>query len=341
MAEPAGRPDPYCGLPSAPFSAHSSDDAPAAPRPVGRPALPPTDPPDGGATHSDDEPEPEPPARLRFGHFELLQQLPRSGPSVVYKAFDEHLMIGVALKVLYPLRRRADSEIQARINGAARLLCRLRHPNVVRTCDVWHINGIAYVTTDFIPGGNLERHADRCRNPQTAAALVERVARGVHCAHALGVLHEGLKPTNILFEENGEPLVSDFGTAKLRDDVTGIPRIDPKPDTLAYLAPEQVRNPAEAVGPAADVWALGVILYELLTARRPFEGDTRKGIASQICTAKPSRMKSLRPSLDRALERITLRCLEKKPTRRYAGAADLADDLNRWLQSFPPSAKRV
>jgi serine/threonine-protein kinase len=282
--------------------------------------------PDEAAT-----PEPQRPAGKTFGRYERLEEMPRSGMGVVYKARDPVLKIDVALKTMQAAPGEERPELAERFDREAQALALLDHPHIVRIYDTGRHGGQAYFTMGFMTGGSLDRRLDRFRDPRAAAALVEKVARAMHYVHERGILHRDLKPGNILLDERGEPRVTDFGLAKFRDSELELTRPGAVLGTLPYMAPEQASGQLDRIGPATDIWALGVILYELLTGRRPFEGKMREAVASLICTAEPPKPRGLRPGLDRALETVALKCLEKRPEDRYRSAGELADDLGLWL----------
>jgi serine/threonine-protein kinase len=253
----------------------------------------------------------------------------------VFKARDPLLNIDVALKMMKAPLSDSGHEEAERFLRDARALARLDHPNIVRVYDVGTHEGRAYFTMGFVAGGSLDGHADRFTDPLAAAMLVEKVARAMQFVHEHGVLHRDLKPANILIDEEGEPRVGDFGLAKFRDDDLEITREGVAMGTIPYMAPEQARGQTQLFGPATDVWALGVILYELLTGRRPFEAKSREAIASLICTAEPPPLRSARADINGSLEDVVLKCLEKRPKNRYASAAELAEDLRRWRFNEP------
>jgi serine/threonine-protein kinase len=185
----------------------------------------------------------------------------------------------------------------------------------------------------YLPGGNLARRREEfAGDPRKAVALLIKVARGVQAAHDSGVVHRDLKPGNILLDEHGEPLISDFGLAKLADADTELTGTGQVPGTPPYMAPEQTEGSA---GPAVDVWALGVIAYELLTGRRPFTRPHAEALLREIRRAAPTPPRRLRPELDAALEAVVLHCLQKDPARRPASASALADELEHWLEHRP------
>jgi serine/threonine-protein kinase len=256
---------------------------------------------------------------------------------VVFRAWDSLLKIEVALKTLPPAP--ADPSLAERFDREFRALARLGHPHVVRITDAGRQDGRPYFATRWMPGGSLDRQLARFAEPKAAAALVGKVAQAMHYVHGNGVLHRDLKPANILLDDAGEPCVTDFGLAKFRDGGLDLTNPGAVLGTVPYMAPEQASGRLDRLGPATDVWALGVILYELLTGRRPFRVKRAEAAASEICTSEPPRPRSLRPEIDRSLEVVVLKCLEKRPEDRYASAAELADDLARWQAGEPIRAE--
>jgi hypothetical protein len=270
--------------------------------------------------------------------YQIRGELGRGGMGVVYRAWQENLGREVAVKVM-------TGGSSQRFVQEARLLAQLKHDNLVPIYEAELHLGHPYFVMELIQGGNLAEAVGRfAGDPNGAVALVELVARVVHYAHEQGVLHRDLKPHNILLDEHGRPRVTDFGLAKLFGDdsqeadgsgpdtkrrqtlsFSGVPM-----GTPPYMAPEQFRGEAKAITRRTDVWALGVILYELLTGSRPFAPDRHGGYEEPVCESVPARPRSLRPKLDRGLEAIVLKCLEKDLTRRYTTAGALADDLARW-----------
>jgi Protein kinase domain len=267
----------------------------------------------------------------KFGRYQCLEELPLGGMGIVYKARDPVLNIDVALKTLRSGLLDSTPDVTERFAREARVLARLDHPHIVRIYDVGQHEGRAYFAMGFMPGGSLDKCADRFKETRSAVALVAKIARAVHYVHENGILHRDLKPANILLDEHGEPRVTDFGLAKYLEEDVVLTHTGVVLGTPSYMAPEQARGDATQIGRATDIWALGVILYELLAGRRPFQAASRDAIASLICTAEPPHLRTVRPGLDRALEIVTLKCLEKKPEDRFASAAALADELERWL----------
>ena len=269
---------------------------------------------------------------------QLLEEIGRGGMGVVYRAWDPILERYVALK---KIRSGAlvDARAIERFYHEARTAARLRHPNVVPIHGMGLHQGEHCFTMPLMAGGSLAECRGRYTDPRAAAALVEKVARAVQAAHEQGIVHRDLKPANILLDEDGQPLVGDFGVARSGAGGASVTLPGQVMGTPAYMAPEQAAGRTEEVGPASDVWALGVILYELLTRRRPFPGEDAEEVWRQLRTGVFPRPRALRPDLDRALETIVLKGLEQEPERRYASAGALADDLGRWLRGEAIAAR--
>jgi hypothetical protein len=273
---------------------------------------------------------------LRFGRYEVLAEVGRGGMGVVYQARDTMLGRLVALKTIRSGPQAHPQEVE-RFYREARAAAQLHHPHIVEVLDIGRAGDEHYFAMAFAGGGSLASCRERFRaDPRQAVALLEKVARAVHHAHEHHIIHRDLKPANVLLDDHGEPLVGDFGLAKLLDSDVELTRTGQTPGTPAYMAPEQLDGRAT---PQCDVWALGVILYELLTGQRPFIGHTATEVTYRIRTADPPRPRTLRPGLDRGLETIVLKCLEKDLARRYASAEALADDLARWRRGEPIVAR--
>jgi predicted Ser/Thr protein kinase len=299
-----------------------------------------------GATVAEEPGSAPPPAPLSreegLGRYELLEELGRGGMGVVYKARDKVLGRLVALKTIRTGVRAGPDELH-RFRREAQAVAQLHHPHIVPLYDFGEHNGELFFTMAYVAGGNLARHLDRyAADPRAAVTLVEKVARAVHAAHEKGIVHRDLKPGNVLLDERGEPLVGDFGLAKFvgaeaedEDDPTCTGQMVGTP---AYMAPEQAAGHGNRATAAADVWSLGVILYELLAGARPFPGQGKQA-ARAVLAADPPRAPLLRPRRDPALETIVLKCLRKEPGGRYASAGELAEDLARWLAGQPVRAR--
>jgi hypothetical protein len=288
------------------------------------------------APHADGPPSQLAPPFL--GKYELEGMLGQGGMGVVYRARDTVLGRTVALKMIRAGTLAEGEEVE-RFCREARAVAQFDHRHLVRIFDFGTDDGRHYYTMPLAGGGSLAGQRQRLAGrPRDVVALLEKVARAVHYAHERGILHRDLKPGNVLLDEEGEPLVSDFGLAKfLRGDVE-LTRPTGVIGTPAYMAPEQVDPRRGRPGPATDVWALGVILYELLAGRRPFVGEEEE-LRQGISRDDPPSPRALSSGLDRALEAVVLKCLEKAPGRRYASAAELADDLRRWQDGEPVRAR--
>jgi serine/threonine-protein kinase len=258
---------------------------------------------------------------------------------VVYRA--RHVKLGrlVALKMILA-GGHAGTRARARFRTEAEVVARLQHPNVVQIYDVGEHEGLPYLALEFCPGGSLaSRLAGSPLPPREAAALAETLARAVHAAHQAGVIHRDLKPANVLLAADGTPKISDFGLAKKLDDVAGPTRSGAIMGTASYMAPEQAAGWLGKVGPPTDVYALGAILYELLTGRPPFKGAAPLDTVLRLLQAEPAPPRTINPRVDRGLEAICLKCLEKEPQRRYDSALALADDLANWRAGEPIRAR--
>ena len=289
----------------------------------------------GAAPPADDAAEPPP----ELNDYEILSVLGRGGEGVVYRARHRPLGRLVALKVL---RGDGPGQPQAlrRFQMEAETLARLRHPNIVQVYEVGDVAGRPFFAMEYVEGGALAARLKGQPQPaREAAALLEALARAVHAAHRAGVVHRDLKPGNVLLNEDGTPKVSDFGLAKRLRVKTGLTRTGLVLGTPAYMAPEQARAEGKDVGPACYIYALGSILYHLLTGRPPFVGARPMDVLLQVVQDEPVSVRRLVPRAPRDLETICLKCLHKDPRRRYASAEALADDLRRWLDGRPVLAR--
>jgi serine/threonine-protein kinase len=267
--------------------------------------------------------------------------LGHGGMGVVYRAWHLRLDRPVALKMLLTGVHARPQELE-RFLREAQAVAGLRHPNIVQVYDVGDVDGRPYFTMELVEGGSL---ADRLQKvPQPArqvAALVATLAEAVHAAHQSGIVHRDLKPANILLTADGTPKVTDFGLARRLEGNGGLTLSGAALGTPSYMAPEQARGNKSAIGPATDVYALGTILYEGLTGRPPFHGETPTATMQQVVADEPVPPSRLNPQVPRDLATICLKCLHKEPGKRYPSAAALAEDLRRFLRGEPIVARRA
>jgi len=270
---------------------------------------------------------------------EILAEIARGGMGVVYQAREPHSDRVVALKCVLAYHDDSD-QVVARFRREAETAARLEHPNIVPIYQIGETaDGFPYFTMKYAAAGSLlQARAPLLQHPRQSAALMVKVADAVHYAHEQGVLHRDLKPGNILLDSHGEPLVSDFGLARCEAISSYLTRSLASFGTPGYIAPEQADGPAANLTPAADVYSLGAILFELLTGRLPFVGDNAFAVMKQSAEQSAPKLRSLTPKADRDLEIICARCLEREPGDRYRSAAELADDLQRWLDDQPIAA---
>jgi WD40 repeat protein/tRNA A-37 threonylcarbamoyl transferase component Bud32 len=277
--------------------------------------------------------------RVQVPGYEVLEELGRGGMGVVYKARQAKLNRVVALKVLLA-GAHAGAGDRARFRGEAEAAARLQHPNIVQVFEVGEADGRPYLALEYAEGGSLAQRLRGSPLPAgEAAALVEVLARAVHAAHQKGVVHRDLKPGNVLLAADGTPKVTDFGLAKRLDAQTAHTQSGALLGTPDYMAPEQAEG--KAAGPAADTYALGAILYHLLTGRPPFPAATPLETLVRLRSEEPVSPATLQPRLPRDVVTVCLKCLAKEPAGRYASAAELADDLGRFLAGRPVLARPV
>jgi serine/threonine-protein kinase len=273
------------------------------------------------------------PVRLgRFNDYELLETIAEGGMGVVYKARDMRLDRVVALKTLRK-GELARQEDLLRFQRESKAQAKLNHPYILPVLDVGTCEGLLYFTMPYVAGGCLAaRRKEFTADHHRTAELVAKVAEAVEHAHQHGILHRDLKPGNILLDEQGNPLLVDFGLAKAQDASLALTRHDQIVGTPAYMAPEQIcQGPDNLLTPQTDVWSLGVLLFELATGELPFNASHAEDVIRQVQLVAPPAPRSLKPGMDPSLEAIILRCLEKDPDLRYPSAAALAEDLRRWL----------
>jgi WD40 repeat protein/tetratricopeptide (TPR) repeat protein len=273
--------------------------------------------------------------------YEILGELGRGGMGVVYKARQAALKRVVALKVIRAGSQAGPEEL-TRFKVEAESVARLAHPHIVQIYEVGEVGGQPFCALEFVAGGSLAaRLAGTPQPPRQAAQWLLTLAQAIDAAHRAGVVHRDLKPANVLLTEDGQPKVTDFGLAKRLDDPSGQTQTGAILGTPSYMAPEQAESKAPRVGPATDVWALGAILYEMLTGRPPFKAATVFDTLQHVRTAEPIPPSQFQPRTPRDLETICLKCLQKDPARRYATAAALAEDLQRFVRGEAIRARPV
>ncbi len=267
--------------------------------------------------------------------------LGRGGMGVVYRATQEGLGRQVALKMVLSGGHASAAQLE-RFGAEARAVAHVRHPNIVQIYDIGEHDGLPYFSLEMCPGGSLDKllhHEPQA--PEKAAALLEKLARGMFAAHSANIIHRDLKPANVLLDEHGEPKITDFGLAKELGGADGNTRTGSILGTPSYMAPEQARGDTKGTGPAADQYSLGATLYDLLTGRPPFQGTSVMETLEAVRTREPVSPRELQPGLPRDLETITLKALAKDADKRYPTCGALADDLRAFLEGRPISARPV
>jgi tetratricopeptide (TPR) repeat protein/tRNA A-37 threonylcarbamoyl transferase component Bud32 len=277
----------------------------------------------------------------RIPGYDVEAVLGRGGMGVVYKARQRRLNRFVALKMLITGAFAGPHE-RARFQREAEAVAGLRHANIVQVYDVGDHERCPYFTMEFLEGGSLAQALANTPQPaHKAAALLATLAEAMQVAHRGGIVHRDLKPANILLTSDGTPKIADFGLARHFDGEQALTLSEIRMGTPSYMAPEQVIGKAGTVGPAADIYALGALLYELLTGRPPFRGETASETERQVVAEEPVPPARLNPKVPRDLETICLKCLHKDPQRRYADAGALAEDVRRFVEGRPIWARRI
>jgi len=273
--------------------------------------------------------------------YELFEQLGRGGMGVVYKARQINLDRIVALKMIHG-GALAPQILRKRFQAEAESVARLQHPNIVQIHDVGEHNGLPFCALEYVAGGTLaEKLSGKPLPPNDAAQMVQQLSLAVQAAHDKAIVHRDLKPGNILLTESEVLKITDFGLAKCLDSDDSSTRTGDVLGTPSYMAPEQASGGVHEIGAAADVYALGAILYEAITGRPPFRAASPIDTVMQVINNDPVAPSKLQPSLPRDLETICLKCLLKKPSQRYASADALAKDLERFIQGRPILARPI
>lgn len=295
--------------------------------------------PEEGSVANHSKPEAQS-SRLGIPNYELLEEVGRGGMGVIYKARHRALKRIVALKMILS-GGHADEHDRLRFRAEAEAVARLQHPNIVQVHEVGEHDGLPYAALEFVDGGSLAQKLKKHPlSPRESAKLVETIARAMQLAHSRNIIHRDLKPANILLDAAGSPKVSDFGLARQLDDISHT-QTGSVLGTPSYMSPEQVTGDTKHVGPAADVYSLGAILYECLCGHPPFQGGSVVATLDMVRDQQPVAPRLLRTGIPIDLETICLKCLRKEPEKRYASAEALADDLLRWQRGEPIAARPV
>ncbi len=276
-----------------------------------------------------------------FGDYELLGEIARGGMGVVFKARQRSLNRVVALKMIRSERLAGADDIR-RFHVEATSAAQLNHPNIVAIHEVGEVDSQHFYSMNFVAGQSLSDLArEHTLAPRQAARYVEKIARAIHYAHGRQILHRDLKPANVLIDQDDEPQVTDFGLAKVMQTETGATLSGTVMGSPSYMPPEQARGDIRAVAVRSDVYGLGAVLYELLCGRPPFRAETPLETLREVLEKDPVAPRLLHPKLPRDLETICLKCLEKPRERRYPTALELANELHRFLNNEPISARPV
>lgn len=271
------------------------------------------------------------PTPVRMGDYELGEEIARGGMGVVYKARQISLNRTVALKMILA-GEFAGAKFVQRFRTEAEAAAKLHHPNIVAIHEIGEHEGRHFFSMDYVDGPSLQEAVRRePLSPKRAATCVRTLAEAVHYAHQQGVLHRDLKPSNVLLGPGDQPMITDFGLAKVLTSDTELTMSGQVLGTPGYLPPEQASGHRGTVGPGSDVYGLGALLYYLLTSRPPFQAQNVTDVLDQVLNREPVSPRLLNPSVPRDLETICLKCLEKDPARRYPAAHELAEDLGRYL----------
>jgi serine/threonine protein kinase len=279
--------------------------------------------------------------RVSIPGYRILGELGRGGMGVVYKALQLRADREVALKVMLHSDHARDEE-SSRFMVEAKAAARLQHPNIVQIYEVGESGDTPYFTLEFVEGGTLSRRmAKQMLSVKESATMMLTLSQAMAYAHSKGVIHRDLKPANILVTKEGSPKIADFGLARRTDDISHLTIDGTILGTPNYMSPEQASGKQTEIGPLADVYTLGAILYEMLTGRPPFKGASAWEVIQQVRSTEPTPPSTLQPGIPRDLETICLKCLQKEKEKRYGSAQLLADDIQRYLNNEPILARPI
>lgn len=275
---------------------------------------------------------------VTLGNYTIQSLLGQGGMASVYRARQENLDRDVAVKVLPPWFA-ADRSFVERFNQEARLVARLSHPNIVTVHDANEHNGHLYIVMQLVDSGTLKHRLDQLQaqgktlDVSEASRIFTQLASALSYAHDKGIIHRDIKPVNVLMDRSGRPILSDFGIAKALEDTKALTRHGAGVGTPEYMSPEQCRG--VAVDGRADIYALGVMLFEALTGRLPFQGDNYPALAHSHVYETPPHPSAINPTIDPTIAQVILTALEKHPAQRYQRASDMAEALERAVYSLP------
>jgi eukaryotic-like serine/threonine-protein kinase len=274
-----------------------------------------------------------------LGDYELLEEIGRGGMGVVYRAQQLSLGREVAIKMI--LRDRLASELERqRFFAEARATAQLQHPGIVPVYDVGEIDGRPYFAMQYLKGKTLQELINSgSLDERQSVDFLQTVTEAVQFAHDSGILHRDIKPSNILIDEAGHARLTDFGLAKQTDAAESLTRTGVVLGTPTYMSPEQASGRMGEIGPASDIYSLGSVLYHALTGRPPFAAKSTMDVLLQVLEQDPPNPRLINPKIDRDLEMIVVRCLQKPPDLRYSSAAALSEDLTAYLKDEPISAR--
>jgi len=300
-------------------------------------STPPADPKTGAETLADDERE-----RIHyFGDYELLEEVARGGMGVIYKAQQTRLKRIVAVKMILGGRLASEQDVK-RFLVEAEAAANLDHPGIVPVYEFGEHSGTHYFSMAFVDGPSLaERAGENALPPTEAAEVITKVAEAVAYAHRRGVVHRDLKPANVLIDHDGQPRITDFGLAKLTDADDELTQAGTIMGSVFYMPPEQAAGKTSLIGPAADIYALGAILYKLLTGHPPFQAPTVMEILKQVVEQEPVPPRRVNPRIPRDLETICLKCLQKDISRRFGSANELVEELERFERGEPIRSRPI